>query len=70
MSGNNTKSMQGYNIPGTEKTKKNSRKINSGVSNKLLIGRSGTNVVQGNHYVYQIDNGQPDPNRKTQINFL
>jgi hypothetical protein len=32
--------------PGTEKMKKNTRKLNSGVpNNKVLIGRSGQNVV-------------------------
>lgn len=31
--------------PGTEKLKKNQRKLNSGVPQKILIGRSGQNVV-------------------------
>jgi hypothetical protein len=31
----------GYNVVASEKVKKNNRKINSGVPNKLLIGRSG-----------------------------
>ena len=35
--------------PGTEKIKKNGRKLNSGVPGKILIGRNGPNIViQGN----------------------
>jgi len=38
--------------PGTDKIKKNMRKLNSGVPAKILIGRGGPNVViQGNHYI-------------------
>jgi hypothetical protein len=31
--------------------KKNTRKLNSGIPNKLFNGRGGNNVVQGNHYI-------------------
>lgn len=31
--------------PGTEKIKKNGRKLNSGVPGKILIGRNGPNIV-------------------------
>ena len=31
----------GIAVPGTDKIKKNTRKLNSGVPNKILIGRGG-----------------------------
>lgn len=31
--------------PGTDKIKKNGRKLNSGVPGKILIGRNGPNIV-------------------------
>lgn len=39
------------NGSGTEKGKKNTRKVNSGIPNKMLVGRSGQNMVQANHNV-------------------
>jgi hypothetical protein len=46
--------------------KKNGRKLNSGVSTKILIGRSGQNVViQGN----QMGQGQNQVAGMTQNNF-
>lgn len=46
--------------PGTDKIKKNVRKLNSGVPAKILIGRGGGNVViQGNHYIQS--NGSVGP---------
>ena len=35
----------GLVAPGTDKIKKNGRKLNSGVPGKILIGRNGPNIV-------------------------
>ena len=65
---------RGGQVAGTEKMKKNGRKLNSGIPAKILIGRSGQNVViQGNHYLNGppngLNEGAQDVNRRTMMNY-
>jgi hypothetical protein len=51
----------------TDKMKKNGRKISAGGPTKIMVGRSGQNVVHTNHYANNSEVLQ-DQNRRTMMN--